>query len=905
MGKIEQACRFRLESGYGISARSEGVTTEQEKAIGDSFNDSMNNLFPELGSSILSCTIRGRYALYARNTLKTDIFGRMTIFTHSYLFNLEDYGNILCSHPEQILGIPMSRLMDSRGGESVLPSLELEDLHGQAMDRDTLFEKYGLNDPERYTLLLTGAYEALSTGRSLRLYLGDKSGTPEQMVRELVFCITEGLVSSLRRRITFSSGGDARMSISILRGRERSAGGEMVYDVFGNARMNVKIQDKLKLRLFEALGHADREGRKRILRGIEEWLEKHGAKNCTAGQVLAAAYVEQFVHMDENRRHRYLDKDLRFLMFRAFAAAAGKSLTVDEADERLCELLEEMKENGGCSVREISNIAEWYLMDSTDLFRKGADEVIVGTSAEIKLALLDAVLGLPKANNKAEMICTLVDSMGQEEFQERELKLDLIRWIMWANEEKLRDSCLKLVNGLSNEDLRDLGMEALAGPVTKDDGPRKPRETPMTGVAAEVAVRMVGRYKTKKLIFGPGEHEELDRSIPLFDQELKESYADYLVKVRLPDVDDVDDKVHILSTVVAKDAEFGMIVGRQMSESPDREAWECFVTAKELPDGISRNQLEAVLCKYRDNFKADGVYEGRVEELLLGMYDRELQQEQRTPQPLALGTPPVSHEKAEKTETFLKWVDTHNFAVTGLLKKRLMQELTERFWNSMTLEEIVLLEKNKILDKLLEEESKKLPDQKIQIRYELWKNMGRMKTNPSQQSTVKLIECLKGMPRKDAQIRVEWLIDVVSWLGVYLICTHNVLPFDLLLPHVNRFGSWSSIKRKGEKLREYLHDCQKVIDSLNSKDAGINVKKLEILAPGYKEGPVTEMIRENFPKLKAQLESFGEPPAITRQVIGFMMEHLPQKKSGRPAKPGAKSAPKDSRGGFLGGFFRK
>ena len=891
MGKIEQACRFRLDSGYGIAARSEGVVLEHEKAIGDAFNDSMNNLFQELGSSILSCTIRGRYVLYARNTLRTDIHGRKTIFTHSYVMDQEDYGQILCSCPQQLLGVSMNRLMDSRGSDSELPALEPGDLNGEILDRDELFEKYGLNDPARYTLLLTGAYEALSAGRSLRLYLNDMDISPEQTVRELVFCMTEGLVKYLRRRINFSSGGDTRMSISVLRGRERSADSDMVYDVFDTKRMNIRVADKLKLRFYEALGNADREERKLIVERIEEWVDTNLRKPCSAVQVLATAYVDEFMRSDERGRKQYLTKDLRLLMFRAFVGAAGKSVDLDVANDYLCNLLEEMKENGGCTVDEISNIAEWYLMGSSPNFRCEAKPTLEGATVDIRLALLDAVLELEEAGNKPEMIGVLVNYLEPDEFADMDLRKALIRWISQANEENLWFTCQGLVMGLAAEDLRELGMEVVG------------RNEAIVGVSAKLAESMLGRYKSMKLLFEPEDFLSLDKNIALFSEEMKSVYAEYIVNVRLKNISDTDEKVRTLSALVAKDEEFGKIVGRLMAKSEDREAWECFVTAKALPDDIHYDQMEQILPRFRDSFKANGVYENRVEELLMRMFEREFRQYHWEPQPLRLDMPPLEPGKKTVTETYVRRVASHNFAVSNELKTRLKREMVERFWDSLDLEEIMLFRENKVLEQEVRDETGSLKnrDNRVAVLYDFWKEIGAVKESPRQEKVISLITKIRQMQESQG-IKIERSLELLGWLTFHLVRTCGLLPMDLLLPHANRFVHWTgNFKRwRCDDLRKYLHDFQKAMDEADPPVCAEDIRIMEHMYPSLKDNNSRTAVSKQFSNVIGQLKSAGEPPAITKCVIEYMEDSYERASKTPGSKQEQKKMP-----GFLGRIFGK
>lgn len=444
MGNIEQACRFRMDSGYGICAKSPGITPEQEQAVGSVFNDTMNHFFKDLGSSILSCAIEGQHVLYGRNTLRTDIHGRMTIFTHTCVMPLTQYGDLMVHAPEQLLGLSMHDFMGAQSGSEVMKPLQLEACNLESMNRDELFERYDLNDPERYAMLMAGAYEALSGSKGLRLCISDNYGEPQQVIRELVYCICEGLFPSLRKAITFSSGPDTRMNFSILRNREHSSSDDLIFDVTGGTRMNLPSQNKLRTQFFRDLGAASRERRAEILNSIQAWYDdkekdpswpdwKKGSWGCTSVPLLINIYAEQ--NLD-------LDQDYRFLMFRTYAAAANRDLPLGVTNDRLTFLAEEMERLNEFGTREISHIAEWYLMESNAAFREMAGVILGKSSLEIKTALLGAALQLPTAKNVEDFARTLLKgTLINETNLGPELAKRLVDWIVNGNRLQLMQEC--------------------------------------------------------------------------------------------------------------------------------------------------------------------------------------------------------------------------------------------------------------------------------------------------------------------------------------------------------------------------------------------------------------------------------------------------------------------------------
>lgn len=113
--KMEQACRFRTdEAGYMVCARSQGLTADNENNLGY-FNSTMTSLFekdgsgPRMGQSILSYAVSEenggrRDFLIAKSTMRSDIKGRASIFTHAYFMGLDEYARCMETDPSAISG---------------------------------------------------------------------------------------------------------------------------------------------------------------------------------------------------------------------------------------------------------------------------------------------------------------------------------------------------------------------------------------------------------------------------------------------------------------------------------------------------------------------------------------------------------------------------------------------------------------------------------------------------------------------------------------------------------------------------------------------------------------------------------------------------------------------------------
>ena len=229
--KMEQACRFRTdEAGYMVCARSQGLTADNENNLGY-FNSTMTALFekdgsgPRMGQSILSYAVSEenggrRDFLIAKSTMRSDIKGRASIFTHAYSMGLDEYARCMETDPSAIYGIDTGDMMTAQSGSQLPPKEAV--LRG-GFELSVLREKYGLTD-ERYALLLYNVYQAVAGGGSLALLTQLPLSQTQDMVREVAYCAAMGMLPGLRWRLTCSSAADTRAAICV---SSKAGGGGM------------------------------------------------------------------------------------------------------------------------------------------------------------------------------------------------------------------------------------------------------------------------------------------------------------------------------------------------------------------------------------------------------------------------------------------------------------------------------------------------------------------------------------------------------------------------------------------------------------------------------------------------------------------------------------------------------
>lgn len=595
--KIEQACRFRMDSGYGICARSPGSEPAQEVALGEVFNDSMNQIFPKAGTSVLSCALRGSYAFLARNTLRSDSHSRITIFTHSYIMSAEDYMDAMRHAPESLLSIPMSRLMDNPSGGSALETLELNGADGEGMDLDGLFKKYGLT-PDRYSRLMVGAYEALTSNRPLCLQTNRPLSTTEQLVRELTYCILDGLLPVLKGRVTFSSGSDTRMNICVLHPEAKNArSAELVFGVEDDRQTKLRPRDEISAAFFHALGRSDHAGRSALLEDMESWLwEITNLDEGISVPLIATAYIY--------RSGKSQDKDLRLKLFRNITAAAGKTIPLAPSNALLTELVQQMSASGGLSTNELSFATEWYLMNSSPAYRAAVDQVLGTIGPSLSAALINQLVKRPLEGAPRQMALVLLDKLPADTPElTAAVRHTLARWIIKENIIQLFGFLKAVLSGYGPEQKKDL-----AGNILLDI-----RDRTMNDAEKAVLKACFRVVTANRLRFSQEECRMLDDHLAEFSPEMVETYITYLFQVRLMYCAQTMEMVVMIQRICNAAPGLRQRLVQEMStgEGGQRypQLWEEYQTHTVFTDDVTGEQIPMLLRHYNTFKTPDGPFE--------------------------------------------------------------------------------------------------------------------------------------------------------------------------------------------------------------------------------------------------------------------------------------------------------
>lgn len=603
--RVEQACRFRLDGGYCIFAKSNGFGPTQEKALGDVFNDSMNSIFPKMGSSILTCAVSKTDTFLARNTLRTDIHGRMTIFTHAYVMGSEEYSRLMQEDPRQLLSIPLSSMLDSQSPGVQLDPIELDQPAANTMDLDALFRKYNLT-PARYSKLLLGAYEAITSNNSLRLRTDRTIEETDQLVRELTYCVVEGLLPVLKGRVTFSSGADTRMMISVHTAANADLrSSDLIFGVEDDRMTNIRPKDEISATAFDALGRMDHSQRKQTLQNMQNWLDE--VTNIQEGlsvMLISAAYCLS--------SGQTMNPDSMLMLFRNFVSASGKSISVKIADSLLTSILSSMNALGPCSPKALSQIAGWYLRDSSDAFRSLADQTLLKAPESICAALVDAALQQPMTDNVRQMLHVLLQRIPPDSPElAGDIQDAIVRWILRENVEQFMQYCAALTMGFSNERMRGLVSGILQD--SKDRALVRMEDA----VLADGIGKLSACSAADPVYLSEGDCENLDSHIPEYSPELLERAVVYFLDVRMSSRYEISSRLSVLERIEKQYPAFMQRILREMSSGRkgSEELWEHYQANRLLTENMTIEEI-LVSCHRNNVFHApEGVFESRVASL--------------------------------------------------------------------------------------------------------------------------------------------------------------------------------------------------------------------------------------------------------------------------------------------------
>lgn len=733
MIRLEQVCRYRKDQGYGISAKTSGITPAQVTALGEVFNDSMNTLFPKVGTSFLTCITGSGSAFYARTTLLTDSHGRISLHTHSYVLPEEAYGRLMTENPRGLLEIPMSDLLDTPVGSGSLPDVELKVYPPDEDHLSALMRKYDLT-PERYANLLYGAYHAILNHWPLRLVTSRGFDQREQMVREIALCIQAGLLPNMRRLLTFSSGPDWRTCLSVVGTDTQLDQEDMIFGVEDDALTNIQITDFFRGSFFQAVASCSGQARTELLELIQLWLTSELEQEIPGSvMVVASAYAAE-----------YGDKspESRMFLFCGIKACAGQGIELDIANDMMIQILDELHLAGAVDLSLISHIADWYLRQSSDAYRAKADEILRRWSTpHAAVTLISAALKTKNTPNKAQLIHVLLETgpLGTRTWTDADQK-KLFYWIISTDQADLLDlveAIMPLFDGQYPQMLERLLREAEGKALNK------------TQIGLQLQV--MNRVLKDKLELSETTCGYLDSHVAEFDAETDpdgkvcRQLARHLITMRLDQTQQMVFQARELLRHAKRSAHYRGILeqelldqcddaiitfrNRELIRGSDANArcleelasgkspwttpclrWEYYMAEKVMGQSPRAEEILQI-CSYHNNFKYGGYFEKRAVEILsAGALAQRRELTAQYPVPEELSSDDQKKQLKARRDQLLKWVKdwlekTKNIKMSPKMLKEFQKVLIVAYWDAADLKEIFRCpqERNNLISKVTED----------------------------------------------------------------------------------------------------------------------------------------------------------------------------------------------------------
>lgn len=463
--KVEQACRFRTDDvGYQICARSPGITANHDREL-SFFNSTMTALFrqdasvPRMGQSILSCVCsqeegaEGQFFILARSTMRTDIKGRPSIFTHARFLELEAYRRWAAQEPGGVFCLSPEPMLTGQTGESRLDTLESDTLPQQPLSLAELRQRYQLDD-DRYGKLLRLACQAITEGGCLCLLTEKPLEETETLVREIAFCIAQGLLPDLRWKLTCCSAGDSRTTLCV----SSRQGGKMLgladYEYDLDTHSPAVPEDAFLDTFFRQVASLEDSAREALLRQVQQSLEGLLPASRASAEMIAAFWhkLTGSALSPEDRSRVMMNLLLCARLPEADPAALEQALLETLAGWPMQEqpLPEKM-------LRQL--LERYYQAPADSAYRQGLCSLLNLSDEEARMLLQEDAPQLLRPEN-APMLQQLL-SIRQERPLEESLALTLAGGILRQSMDALAEPCMALTEQLSGPSCRRLAGELL------------------------------------------------------------------------------------------------------------------------------------------------------------------------------------------------------------------------------------------------------------------------------------------------------------------------------------------------------------------------------------------------------------------------------------------------------------
>lgn len=662
--KVEQACRFRTETGYAICAKTSGFTAANEENLGKIFNDVMNPLMPKPGSSVVTFTTLREDAFLSRSTMRTDVSGRRSVFNHVYVFPAQNYRNLMREDPALCLSIPTDGMMTQQQKQCQLEPLELGIERVQGFDLDALRKKYRL-DANRYAALLFLGYRAVISGSSLCLQVS-RCPDPLTLVREITYCLAVGLVPMLRGRITYSSAADTRQTVCVQMPQMARIGtGAVVFPMDAAAPMAPIQMDLLSRRFFSDMAQMDDQSRAETLDRMEEWIAAVVGEQGVTPMLITAAYY--FTAVQD-----WTNQETLTLLSSLTAQLQNPNAVSESMDHTVISLAQSMTEHQVRPDNMLLPLVKYAIYSPNEECRRSLQPLYQSAQPGAKLNLLNQLLDPQIPPEKDPIIRELLQNLPMEREQiPDELEGRLIGWI--ASSQQVQESyVVEFACRLLDKDKPEIWNQLVSGMVNGISA-RSPRDGELR-IISHLLDNMSRDPARRESVLSESCCSALDAWGAAVGPDIQNSFLQYLFAVRMRRQIPMETRVQKLRDLYESQPHWFERVMAYLRATPEcaPDLMESYQARYDLDPAAGKQELMRV-CKNHPGCRPGGPFESKVYDLWYRESNQRIQAIQVQISLTGTIGELVEYIRLDHEQIF-------RLAVSDQIRLRLWTDDLERFW---------------------------------------------------------------------------------------------------------------------------------------------------------------------------------------------------------------------------------
>lgn len=676
---FEQACRTRSSTGYAICAKTEGITARDESSMGELFNDIMNTLVPKMGERVYTCASKGERVFLTLSTMRTDSFGRPSIFHHSYIIPREYYAQCMRVDPAVLLSVPLEGMRDHEE-YTPLSSFGTDSFQEQAYDLKQLRSKYQL-DTQRYAELLLLGYRAMTSGTSLCLQAA-QGQDPLTLVRDFVYCLAVGLVPLLRGNITYSTAADLRQRVCVqLPGRARIGAGAALFPVDPSTRPAHLVTDPLTSRFFDDLAKISTDAAIRdcVLQHVNDWLVNVTSERHVTLQLISTAYYLSYDLPRKAEELSLLMRSLESLMHSAVDATPG-------LDAALIQLMTECGQAQVYPVEMLDELAGYVDYATTPEYVPVLQQYLSQVPEDDRLDLMCRLFRQSNTDVLDQIIVYLLQITPCTEAQDN----DILRWFMQRQIQDV-ETCRLVTDILGRTPSHELVQ--LVSSIL--DGTANIKMSQTEGNILQTSLEVLCARQGEPEVCVDNDHGAMLDDLWNKEETFRNVLMRYLLTIRLAYCRTLTDKMALLHAIHCRQPQYFEILMHSLLQSPTYEPGllENYYKQEYIMPLHSKRDLTSACQNYNLFQDPNGPFERSLHEKWVEESKLQLQKV------IANLTANVQREMEilstdRDIEKVIEWIEAEKTRIQALnvsddTRNRLWMADKELFWQNVTCVDVV------------------------------------------------------------------------------------------------------------------------------------------------------------------------------------------------------------------------